>query len=1078
MATFTLSQLFQATNGNLVLDEPVQIGTAAAKERVASFTTTPGVTSCELLIVHHTPEALWRADNPDYPSVGFLRNDRLEQTISVAPSDVIEICVDPAVLHLKESAVGTTACEFSIDVWQRYADASIDVQSTQFHLSFSIQPPVAELTGGNVALRWSNDQNDVPGPSGFERTRFGLAGVLRVEDKLGKAVLSPVEATIQLNAVDRTLAGLSSGKPIPVQGIVFRETNTPTMSLSLPLPADEKVKQFEVGVSFGEADDQFPPPSQPLLLEVSASLSANAKVASPALQFSVRPATAEDRIEFELRDTYDNSLEVGRQRINPGGASSSKILQLSSIRPSTDAVVCTIDLGFIKPDATSGTRLIVEAAVQHASERLGLRWEGNTIHPDVSTPERFEIQANEQHSASLIADLRNFPEGESADLRVTMQLESSLLVERVFQLTVQRPPGRSQGYLALDIGTSATAAAFKLNDGSEDGAPRALNLARLIEGIDRDRAEQGTGGMISSNVGCNPDPKWNWRRGYYDVSLWHRDGDDNQASRLPWISVPFVPHRRASDPDARVISALKLQILNLNQSATIASSRHAATLGQSVNTEAALEAQFSELGELHLPWDENFPKLRNAKLLLTHPNQFLERHLQVYKRACGGLARSLGTDTSNVILVPESIASSAGTLIRRRFVPNQELHSLVFDLGSGTLDVSLMSFRTSENGNVIGSLNDLNSVGASVGGDTIDFVLYFIVHEKLCALNRKYAGFYQYDMLQDAADNANHLAAKFNMAGAIRAAKADLCKRLRDEGAPYSWQSKHALKLQIGGAPGGDSDRWPASADHGDWRSKMEADENLSFDGPGGSNNLHLELSREEVDVPAMRALMDFMVCDVINLVVNGIPDLPQIDNFVVTGRASLWPLLWERFERAEGPLGEAELLTEGTIDPDAMKLAVAKGAIEAVVSGWAPGRRINQNLRWGMLSLSGNQEIRGLEPLDKAKENRVHSIGELAVVRYPSGMDPNSLADQPWSIALLTHSGFQTNRGAMKEQGFATDADFPLRIIERPGQPARIIVAESYEAGEASPLPRRRSILLPNANVLLSDAPPGWSAG
>jgi hypothetical protein len=347
-----------------------------------------------------------------------------------------------------------------------------------------------------------------------------------------------------------------------------------------------------------------------------------------------------------------------------------------------------------------------------------------------------------------------------------------------------------------------------------------------------------------------------------------------------------------------------------------------------------LQAMFSSLVEGYLAPDQ----LTAEQVVLTHPNTFTRFHRDRLRRiAFQALSRSISFPRPERIhLMSESDAvayyychlASRGHAPR----PRQKLQTLlIYDCGSGTLDLSLIQ--------VLWSLEELvplkwtvrSRIGVAVAGDYLDETLLRIIHERLLAFEAqgkcRYEAHHPLVALRERPGNEKeHRQSVSEFGGAIRRAKqiwkgdGDFEVTVGLRGIPSrSIVDPESVGSHLAGPASGGASLGFASADVAPIVLRLAAD------------TIHAH--------PRLAAFRQFVTVDVIDELlagaarpVEGSPhgslgtgrgcDPSEIDVVLVAGRGALWPglreAIWERFPEAEQP----------QLSNEEMKHCVATGAV------------------------------------------------------------------------------------------------------------------------------------------------------
>jgi hypothetical protein len=329
-------------------------------------------------------------------------------------------------------------------------------------------------------------------------------------------------------------------------------------------------------------------------------------------------------------------------------------------------------------------------------------------------------------------------------------------------------------------------------------------------------------------------------------------------------------------------------------------------------------------------------RLTAEQFVLTHPNTFTSFHRARLRRiAFSALSSSIGFPRAERIhLMSESDAVayyychlvSKGQAAR----PSRRVQNLlVYDCGSGTLDLSLINVRWSLEEMLPVRWTVRARIGVGVAGDHLDEALRRIVDDELRAFERlkrcRYETHYPVVAASERPGKENeHRQSVFELARAIRKAK-------------RAWKGDGDFEVTVGlrGIPS----RSVVDPDSVGPQPAGSAAAGATFgyastDGP----EIVLRLAAASLQAhPRIATLRKFVTTDVIdellagaarladdpsNVLAGGGCDVSEIDVVLVSGRGALWPGLreavWARFPHAECP----------RLSDEEMKRCVATGAV------------------------------------------------------------------------------------------------------------------------------------------------------
>ncbi|MCI4662826.1 MAG: hypothetical protein MRY63_13525 [Neomegalonema sp.] len=623
------------------------------------------------------------------------------------------------------------------------------------------------------------------------------------------------------------------------------------------------------------------------------------------------------------------------------------------------------------------------------------------------------------------------------DIRVTIQarkpVEGVAVFERKFRITERR----ERRSLAIDLGTSCLAAT--LTDAR--GAPHLARLGSVLAQFDPAACEAGEY-FISSMVSF--DPQDNWRAEDVPQSLWAHVPDaamavdPRQAARgMNRHYALAVPPLGRGNP-AAVVSGLKMQLghraSSLELGTDVWSVESDPGVTRRINVEQAVSDLLHEIADFYLPWSGDMADAAYPRLVLTHPVRFGAEQKASLRRAAGALCTRLGLDANNaadLTLVAESDAVATYYLNRLPDGDKQQVRAVVFDLGGGTLDLSLVEAdRTAPGlGGRVGKARSIARSGAELGGESIDLVLYFIIDAALAALDENARAQYQY-ALTEKAQGERHLTAKRHLARAIAAAKIDLTRRCRaaSQNKRYHWPEDEIFRVQVG-ALGGQAAKWPVCEREGGAMRKGDVRLGKGLRLVRDGEAIWLEMSKAAVNRPAMQDLMHFLCHDALHYLFDrgaGQARHQEADFLIVSGRASLWPLVYENLSKTLAAGGIAlDFASDQPGSETELKGAVTLGAISRAgdtAAGWdeqalAPA---HYALLVSEIDFDGRERFQQLVP--EAQFPALHSYGGyMRLVEVPPALTIRDLQENEWARAMVAPTGIAADPRDLNLAGHET---------------------------------------------------------
>lgn len=501
-----------------------------------------------------------------------------------------------------------------------------------------------------------------------------------------------------------------------------------------------------------------------------------------------------------------------------------------------------------------------------------------------------------------------------------------------FRLEALPPPN----WLCIDFGTSAIAAAL-----GSGGAVKLIDLQRLappdiepairqernIAAYDPTNLEVGTP-FLPSYVLCDADLRQGKATKHAKPGFPAFSPARYRPTDPTFLALPAPMPRLQEYPD-RVIGSLKSWLGRSSATITLSADvQHDDADGNRVEgplrTDEVVEGAFAALASAYL----DDPRHHAGRVIVTHPNTFSPIHRDRLRRCVlAGLGSRLGIHLpERVELISESdaIAFQHCRNRLREGVSRPQERILVFDLGAGTLDLTLIKVDWAVGGHVRPLRWTVESrIGVPVAGNHLDRILAWQVDRllRLPAVVDKDRFSYIFPLVSrsfTALESQNHhREAVRELALALRRAK---------QGEPARkippWDGKGPFLVKVGG-------NGPHLL-----RAKNAAAQSALPTAPDGDRP-QLVLRDDEIllAIPAemvrgskpLHAFLDFLTRTCIDeLLLGAGRTRADVDTVLVSGRGALWPGLRDtvvrQFPQADAPFLHAK--------PDDMKEAVVRGAI------------------------------------------------------------------------------------------------------------------------------------------------------
>lgn len=507
----------------------------------------------------------------------------------------------------------------------------------------------------------------------------------------------------------------------------------------------------------------------------------------------------------------------------------------------------------------------------------------------------------------------------------------------------------SPNWLCFDFGTSAISVAHgrgdridvlrlqQIRQGSGDESPSNPCLADF----DRANVERHSRTLLPSFILCNADQR-------------RQPGDDRLRQLRPgfpgfrpaslqpgdpsFISLPARMSDLSSSP-GRVIYSLKSWLglggLNVPLKDRITFLRDGTeTADHDLPLDELVQSGFAALAEAYILPDG----VRPGQIVITHPNTFTALHQgRLHRNAFAALAERFAIPRRERIrLLSESDAVAYHYCQQRNGRgdrPSGREHILVYDLGAGTLDLSVIAIDWAD-GRIAypQRWRTLYRLGVPVAGNHLDGVLARLVDRSIRDLLEAEPCPYEYRYPLVAQsprrdDEAAHGEASHSLWLAIREAKQG-----GNDG--KGWNGTDPLRIAV--AEPTTVSHWPLMPRQNstaDRQLRPPAEDRICLSSRTGSesDNDRIELVLPAADVHGYRPLQDyvrFVTGDVIREALDGSGLAPEeVDTVLISGRGTLWPGLADAVRNHFPATTDIPNLND-TETGASMKEAVVRGAI------------------------------------------------------------------------------------------------------------------------------------------------------
>jgi hypothetical protein len=577
--------------------------------------------------------------------------------------------------------------------------------------------------------------------------------------------------------------------------------------------------------------------------------------------------------------------------------------------------------------------------------------------------EKIVVQINAGQTIQDIVGGRIDTDSGSINAFLDIQIQDDDGQKRSHELSIVAPIGLEKrphpNWLCIDFGTSAIAAAIGFQN-----RPYFLPLQKLVkefdpalnlEDYDPNNTERGTD-FLPSQIVCDADLRQSEtqddkiRKGYpryQPASL--KPGDPD------FIGLPATTSR-LREYLGRVILSLKSWLAQPSETISLQESVKFYQLDNLGNlvTETyeeehhkpvvierrqlplkdLVESGFAALAEGYITVLEVFEK--GGQLILSHPNTFTAFHKnKLHGIAWKALNQRLGIALPERIrLISESDAvayhycrqrlletqrrgeTEQQRVLEKRRTNDRWERLLVYDFGAGTLDLSLVHIRWSQEGTYPEQWQIENRLGVPIAGNHLDSLLARLIDGLLrdkSVLNPAMFE-YQYPVVDKQLKEDSH--EQFEPRQAVY----KLWQNIRK--AKHDWQEGKPFRVLVGSIEGTEVVRLNSTPPNQQTNSEGNIDKPvLETEG----DQIYLNIPAATVhNYPPLQEFIEFVTETVVNELLDGAGiTAEQVNTMVVSGRGALWQGLrervWDKFpEHCEKP----------KLDKEQLKNAVVSGAL------------------------------------------------------------------------------------------------------------------------------------------------------
>jgi hypothetical protein len=503
----------------------------------------------------------------------------------------------------------------------------------------------------------------------------------------------------------------------------------------------------------------------------------------------------------------------------------------------------------------------------------------------------------------------------------------------------------NSNWLALDFGTSAISAALGSTKG--DVALNIVDFQKIV--VEGEETSYSTEDKDNQEAGTPFLPSWV----IYDSDIREKESTKTYPEGYPYskdvsmvpgdIGFLGVPALSVSlkENSQRVIFSLKSWLGEPGDDILLKTNVEfmrdgKLEPGQAIPKEETLESGLAALANAYLTKD---PNMMARQVILSYPNTFTPIHLDRFRKvAINALTNPLKiNDPDNHLEFIRESDAIAHYFVRRRLpVRGKEERILVYDLGAGTLDLSLIRIKWgTENRPTPRQWCVEARVGVPLAGNYLDELIARLIHKKLMTDLPEELD-YKIKVVTDevySASETEHYLALLDLWHEIRKAKHHWKKSDTPMTVVVGYLNRPAIVRR--GTKGVDRDQFNKKY-AGNW----------SYDKDG---NFHMTLKPEEIK-EHMKEFIDFITQQIPRELLlqgrlnrNNHPDekdvslsksmtitelLDDVDGFLPVGRGSLFPLIERNLEQ----IFSNSMLDDIHMEAQLRKEAVVRGALRRQV--------------------------------------------------------------------------------------------------------------------------------------------------
>ena len=332
-------------------------------------------------------------------------------------------------------------------------------------------------------------------------------------------------------------------------------------------------------------------------------------------------------------------------------------------------------------------------------------------------------------------------------------------------------------------------------------------------------------------------------------------------------------------------------------------------------------------------------------VVVTHPSGIDKTRRDIYRRAGRRFLEAFcGPDLdrhNDVVLVAEALAAARYGIDDYRSEKPEDRSFVTLDVGAGTYDVTVIEANSKK----ANRWNVTTHFGLAVGGSDLDEALLRCVIKVLENARKAPSVTDAFEIpagLDSTPPHAGRFRRRLTLAMQFQAAKGRLTRLLLSDAMErYAWPRKAdggpPLEILVYD-PADTQTEWPVSTGA---RGKVVRDipntnATLSFEPTPTGLVVRLRMWRDDFDERAMAkdkslfTLTELMGAELPRIALTKAAQSKGSPMVIVTGRAALWPPLYEKIEKTVEAAGEsgAKMVRSKPFPPDEMKHAVVAGAI------------------------------------------------------------------------------------------------------------------------------------------------------